>query len=152
MALCGVVYTSRVSRPLSHGDIDGLLLDARANNEALKVTGVLLHGGNRFFQYIEGERDGVDEAYECIRRSSLHTELVELENGDISRKLFRHWFMGFRALPGSMLQQLSQADWEKEIPWALEQAMASAGIRQLMDFLGPVDASSAARLRKRSVG
>jgi len=138
MNLFGVVYSSRCTRPMSPDDIDRLLLAARTNNSAVGVTGVLLHGDGQFFQYFEGARSGVDDVYERIRRSDLHSDLLELEYGEIPRQLFRNWFMGFREAPASVLQKLSQEHWKREIPWAEDHMAASAGIQQLMEFLGPV--------------
>lgn len=138
MELFGVVYSSRSTRPVLPEEIDRLLLASRTNNAAVGVTGVLLHGDGQFFQYFEGNRSGVDDVYQRIRNSTMHTNLIELEHGEIPRRLFRTWFMGFREVPGSVLQKLSQERWEREIPWAVDHAAASAGIQQLMEFLGPI--------------
>lgn len=138
MDLFGVVYSSRSTRPLSPDDVDRLLLAARANNADVGVTGVLLYGAGKFFQCFEDGRFGGDDVYERICRSDLHgdIDIVELEYGEIPRQLFRNWFIGFRATPASVLQKLSQEHREREIPWDEDHMAASAGIQQLMEFLG----------------
>lgn len=117
------------------GDLDNLLVDARANNAAMGVTGVLLYGDGQFFQYFEGAERAVAEVYERIRRSRSHTDMVELEYGRIPQRLFRKWFMGFREAPASMLQKLSQLQWSREQPWVEDHSIESAGMQELQKFL-----------------
>ena len=54
--LHALVYQSQATRPLDANALDRLLLDARVANELADVTGALLHGGQRFVQYLEGTR------------------------------------------------------------------------------------------------
>ncbi|MEO7065627.1 MAG: BLUF domain-containing protein, partial [Rhodanobacter sp.] len=132
MELFGVAYTSEASRPLSTEDLDGLLLSARSRNALVGVTGVLLYGEGRFFQYFEGTRDGVDEVYARIKASRLHQNLLELEDQRVSQRLFNRWFMGFRETPASVLQKLSNEQWARELPWIEGQSNPSAGIACLL--------------------
>lgn len=134
MELSGVVYMSRSTRPMTPDDLDHLLLDARSNNAAAGVTGVLLYGDSRFFQYFEGSPSAVADVYARIRGSTLHTELVELEHRQLEQRRFHKWFMGFREVPASVLQKLSQEQWNRERPWAEDHASASPGIQQLLAF------------------
>lgn len=113
MELFGVVYMSRATRPMKPAALDQLLLVARANNAMMGITGVLLYGDCRFFQYFEGKRNDVAQIYARIRESSLHTDLIELENQRIPERRLRKWFMGFRDVPTSLLQQLSQEQWAR---------------------------------------
>lgn len=135
MELFGVVYTSRATRAMSPAALDQLLLVARANNAMVGITGVLLYGASRFFQYFEGSRSDVDNTYARIRASSLHTDLVELEYRQIPERLLRKWFMGFREAPMSLLQQLSQEHWARERPWLQDHSANSPGMQQLFRFL-----------------
>ena len=135
MELFGVVYTSRATRAMSSAALDQLLLVARANNAMVGITGVLLYGGGRFFQYFEGNRSDVANVYARIRGSSLHTDLVELEYQQIPERLLRKWFMGFREAPTSLLQQLSQEQWARERPWLQDHSANSPGMQQLFKFL-----------------
>jgi hypothetical protein len=135
MHLFGIAYTSRASRPLLTADIDRMLLAARTNNDAVGVTGVLLYGAGRFFQYFEGERAGIDDVYGRIRASSLHTDLIELQQREIPTRLFVSWHMGFREATESAIQQLSQARWTSELPWVRDHAAASEGIQEMLHFL-----------------
>lgn len=135
MELFGVVYMSRATRPMKPAALDQLLLVARANNAMMGITGVLLYGDCRFFQYFEGKRNDVAQIYARIRESSLHTDLIELENQRIPERRLRKWFMGFRDVPTSLLQQLSQEQWARELPWLQDHSTSSPGMQRLFTFL-----------------
>ena len=75
-------------------DLDQLLLDARVANELADVTGALLYGGQRFFQYLEGTRADVEQIYARIARASQHHRLEILEQGRVDKRVFQRWHMG----------------------------------------------------------
>lgn len=130
---------------MSAEDIDRLLVSARSNNAALGITGVLLFGGGRFFQYFEGTRHRLDDVYTRIRSSSLHRDLAELEHRQIEQRLFNRWFMAFREAPASVLQRLSQEQWLRERPWIEQHAPQSSGIRYLLELFAEPSHSPAAQ-------
>lgn len=135
MDLFGVAYTSEASGSMSTERLDRLLASARSNNTLVGVTGVLLYGERRFFQYFEGTRCGVDDVYKRIRESHLHGNLVELENQGIPQRVFNRWFMGFREAPASVLQKLHHEQWTRELPWIQGQTAQSPGIRHLLELV-----------------
>jgi len=135
MDIFGVAYMSQATRLMSNEDIDSLLVDVRANNAAIGITGVLLYGDGRFFQYFEGAQPEVDNVYARIHDSKRHSHIVELEYRQIPQRLFRKWFMGFREAPASVLQKLSQQQWSRERPWVEDRSTESAGMHELLKFL-----------------
>lgn len=135
MDIFGVTYMSRAAQSMSPEELDRLLLAARTNNAATDVTGVLLYGDGRFFQYFEGGSADVAQVYARIRDSKMHQDMVELEYRQIPQRLFRKWFMGFREAPASILQKLSHEQWSRERPWVEDQSTASAGMQELLKFL-----------------
>lgn len=135
MEMVGVVYASRATKEMLPDDIDRLLVSARANNASVGVSGVLLYGRKQFFQYFEGTQQGVDDVYERVRQSSLHTDIVELENAPIAHRVFNRWFMGFSEAPESVLQKLSQEQWARERPWMESHETMSDGLRRLLAFI-----------------
>jgi hypothetical protein len=137
MDLFCVAYTSEARPGLIAEDVDQLLASARATNVLLKVTGVLLYGAGRFFQYFEGPKEGVDEVYTRILRSRRHTNVVELEFQPIRRRRFNRWFMGFREAPASVLQGLAQQQWARELPWIEGDHADSAGMLHLLSLASP---------------
>ncbi len=115
-------------------DLDQLLLDARVANELAEVTGALLYGGQRFFQYLEGTRADVEQIYARIARASQHHRLEILEQGRVDKRVFQRWHMGFAHAPQTLVQQLSQAQWRRESPWLEDESAASSGLTRLLAF------------------
>ena len=129
-----LVYQSQATRPLDAADLDQLLLDARVANELAEVTGALLYGGQRFVQYLEGARADVEQIYARIARASQHQRLEILEQGRVEKRLFQRWHMGFATAPQTLVQQLSQSQWRREIPWLEDESADSAGLTRLLAF------------------
>lgn len=132
--LHALVYQSQATRPLDAADLDQLLLDARVANELAEVTGALLYGGQRFVQYLEGTRADVDQIYARIARASQHHRLEILEQGRVHKRLFQRWHMGFATAPQTLVQQLSQSQWKREMPWLEDESPASPGLSRLLAF------------------
>lgn len=132
--LHALVYQSQATHPLDAGDLDQLLLDARVANELADVTGALLYGGQRFVQYLEGARADVEQIYARIARASQHHRLEILEQGAVDKRLFQRWHMGFSMAPQTLVQQLSQSQWRREIPWLEDESAASSGLARLLAF------------------
>ncbi|MFT3667206.1 MAG: BLUF domain-containing protein [Pseudoxanthomonas sp.] len=132
--LHALVYQSQATRPLDASDLDILLLDARINNELANVTGVLLYGDHTFVQYLEGARPDVDQIYARITRASQHHRLEILEQGRVETRRFQRWHMGFSDAPQTVVQQLSQAQWQRDAPWLEDHVASSPGLLRLLTF------------------
>ncbi|CAM0124439.1 MULTISPECIES: BLUF domain-containing protein [Stenotrophomonas] len=111
MPLRAIAYISRALPELSSQRLQALVEDAARFNKMAGVTGVLLHDGNRFLQYIEGPPDGIDSVYERILQAGSHIDIIELARGRLGQRQFPYWSM--RALPveAALLRQLSSSDW-----------------------------------------
>ena len=81
MPLRAIAYVSKVLPDLSAERLHVLVEDAARFNKLAGVTGVLLHDGDRFLQYIEGPPDGIDSVYERIQQAGSHIDIVELARG-----------------------------------------------------------------------
>ena len=66
MPLRAIAYVSRALPDLSARRLQALVDDAARFNKMAGVTGVLLHDGGRFLQYLEGPPDGIGSVYERI--------------------------------------------------------------------------------------
>ncbi len=132
--LYALVYQSHATRPMEASDLDILLLDARINNELANVTGALVYGNQRFVQYLEGTRADVEQIYARITRASQHHQLEILEQGRVETRRFQRWHMGFADAPHGVVQQLSQAQWQRERPWLEDESMTSRGLSRLLAF------------------
>ncbi|HEX4693901.1 BLUF domain-containing protein [Sphingomonas sp.] len=92
-----IIYISTARAPMSNADLDGLLLTARRNNAAAGVTGMLVVGGQRFLQTLEGPDAAVDTIFARIKDDTRHHAVVTLSKKVIKRPAFGNWAMGYRA-------------------------------------------------------
>ena len=100
-----LVYASRSAGPFSEQDLIELLTSARARNEALRVTGMLIYSGESFLQLIEGDEASVEVIWDRIRLSPRHTNLRVLQDGPATERLFSEWSMGFAHPDANSLEE-----------------------------------------------
>jgi len=131
--LRSIVYVSTATQELATADLEALLADARAFNRAHQLTGVLLHIGPHFMQCLEGAPENVDKAYERIKRSSQHTDIVEYMDCPVAERTFGSWEMGSAESATSELLALSTAEWSRatQVPSTFE---SPAGLKMLKVF------------------
>lgn len=131
-----VAYVSSATERLTTPEaMDRLLTGARSFNAACGVTGVLLHQGGNFFQYLEGPEEGVAQVYTRVKRATSHHGLIELLNGPAEQRHFAAWTMGFAEPPRSDLQRIAQASWANDLARISSAANATnPGLVLLLDF------------------
>ncbi len=133
-SLVAIAYVSSATRLLTPGDLDALLLDARAFNAVAGVSGALLHQDGSFFQYIEGPEAGITQVYARIRCSRTHRGLIELVRAPVARRHFSAWSMGFAEPVTSELQAIAQARWHAQHQAVAAQEAATPGLALLLSF------------------
>ncbi|MBB6124836.1 hypothetical protein FHS92_002589 [Sphingobium subterraneum] len=74
-----------------------LLAAAQRSNAAKGITGMLVVGGRRFLQALEGERDVVKMTFDRIARDPRHMGIVTLGDTPIASRSFAQWSMGFES-------------------------------------------------------
>lgn len=111
MPLRAIAYVSRAQPDLSAQRLHTLVEDAARFNKLAGVTGMLLHDGERFLQYIEGPPDGIDSVYERILQAGSHVDIVELARGRLVQRQFPYWAMRMLPVEAALLRQLSASDW-----------------------------------------
>jgi hypothetical protein len=93
-----VVYVSSATSAFSSNELVELLGVCRRNNEAMQITGMLLHRGGNFIQVLEGEREAVRSVYLRINADPRHRGVLCLLEQTIEARLFANWSMGFAPL------------------------------------------------------
>ncbi len=88
------LYASRPSASCDVRALDRILQQARKNNPALGLTGLLCVSTNLFVQVLEGGRDEVCEIYNAIVRDDRHEQVRLLIFEEISERRFGNWTMG----------------------------------------------------------
>jgi hypothetical protein len=90
-----LVYISTARQPHAPEILDPLLEISRMNNAEAEVTGLLLAGGKRFLQALEGPVDAVATTYERIMADPRHHAIVLLSSRHVEERAFGKWAMGF---------------------------------------------------------
>ena len=83
-----------------------LLRQARAYNQAHRLTGLLLYAADsrEFVQVLEGPRDEVTRIYHKIAQDPRHKHAYVLHEGPADGRMFPDWRMGFAAADASALR------------------------------------------------
>ncbi|MBH1991464.1 MAG: BLUF domain-containing protein [Sphingomonadaceae bacterium] len=90
-----LLYISTARATLRPSELEELLAKSRTANSAADLTGLLVVGGRRFLQVLEGPDQAVTATYERIVRDSRHFALVKLHDKEVATRSFASWAMGF---------------------------------------------------------
>ena len=95
-----IIYFSTASVPQTEEVVDDVLASSRRWNEKEQVTGLLIAGGNRYLQVIEGHADALKMTMERILSDRRHARIDVLVERRIARRSFADWSMAFYTDPG----------------------------------------------------
>lgn len=101
-----IIYISTCRTDPDRVMVEDILGASRRNNRRDGLTGLLVVGGRRFLQVLEGPRELTDAAYGRIKADKRHFALVELSRKRITERAFAGWDMGCEQLNGDDLTQL----------------------------------------------
>ncbi|MEO7635550.1 MAG: BLUF domain-containing protein [Sphingomicrobium sp.] len=91
-----IAYFSTATVPQTADVLHRILVISRANNLADRITGLLVAGGNRYMQVIEGPRAPMEKLWATIRADQRHCAVARLLYRDIDERAFKSWSMAFR--------------------------------------------------------
>lgn len=94
-----IVYSSTAIVDFKEAALLQLLSRARGFNGRAGITGVLMYGGGRFMQVLEGCPAAVRCLYARIAADPRHGCLEKLADGLVARREFTEWYMSFAPLP-----------------------------------------------------
>lgn len=107
-----LVYISTARSPIDDRQLREILEISVRNNRAVDVTGLLVAGGNRFLQVLEGPTHAVLETYDRIRSDDRHFAFVLLRSLSISERAFGNWAMalenGTRATSNALISVVEE--------------------------------------------
>lgn len=92
-----LLYISTARRILGRSELDEVLRISRRNNAAVGVTGLLIVGGRRFLQALEGPEPAIAATFARIERDPRHFAVVKLADAMIETRAFGAWDMGYQA-------------------------------------------------------
>lgn len=90
-----ILYISTTKRAISDEELREILHTSRANNSTADITGLLLLGGKRCLQVLEGPADAVSRTFDRITKDERHFAIVKLDEREIEERSFGQWAMGF---------------------------------------------------------
>jgi len=100
--MLSIVYLSTASHEYSDGDLAVLLMNSRANNRRLDLTGILLYKNGEFMQLLEGPDAVVRERYAIIAADPRHTNVKVLAEDTVDARKFPDWTMGYQPVTDEM--------------------------------------------------
>ncbi|HMP98188.1 MAG TPA: BLUF domain-containing protein [Cyclobacteriaceae bacterium] len=92
-----LLYVSYAAKEFSEDELRLLLQQSQNNNKDLHITGMLVLLKGRFIQVLEGERKLIFDLYEKIRKDARHHKVALLLEGEIEKRNFENWSMGFES-------------------------------------------------------
>ncbi len=90
-----LIYISTARAPVDQALLGAILETSRANNQKAGVTGLLVSGGRRFLQALEGPDQAVLDAYARIQADPRHFALVLLSCRTVEARSFGDWSMAY---------------------------------------------------------
>jgi hypothetical protein len=97
--LVTLCYQSRAKRRPSSDDLAQLVGEARERNRQFGVTGMLVHEGGRFYQWLEGPETALEGLWSSIKRDDRHEDIELLGEGVTPVRLFSEWDLRFLSRP-----------------------------------------------------
>lgn len=101
-----IIYISTARAVPDSATVENILCSSRRNNRRDGLTGLLVVGGKRFLQVIEGPRAQIASTYVRIKADPRHDDLIELSRRPITRRAFGDWDMGCEHLDAADLDDL----------------------------------------------
>ena len=94
-----IAYFSTAAKPQVAALIQQILLTSRTNNLRHEISGLLVAGGNRYLQVIEGPRRAMETLYANIRADDRHLAVTTLVERTTTERCFEGWAMAYRREP-----------------------------------------------------
>lgn len=120
-----LVYASAATDACTREELVTLLTQARARNEACRITGMLLYREGRFLQLLEGDEQAVRRLYAAIRLDLRHRDVTMLCEGRRLLRQFPRWSMSFRDLDEDPLTEAGFTalfdDALDQVQWAVDE-------------------------------
>ena len=126
------IYASRsISGVVSNEVARAIIAKSIQNNRVADITGLVVIGGDRFLQLLEGPADEVEATFARIRQDPRHCDVIAISRGHGEKRLFRDWNMAHRQLGPMDALALTAAGLESFTPEGLDEDQALNLIRSL---------------------
>ena len=92
-----IMYSSQATEPMTVPDLEKILTDARAGNQARDVTGALVYVDGVFFQILEGDEAVIRSLMASIARDTRHQSVKVFYEAPVDVRAFESWSMAYLA-------------------------------------------------------
>jgi hypothetical protein len=106
MNLFHLVYVSSAKPGFGRAQMRVLLERSRLKNEAMGITGLLLHHEGKLLQVLEGRERAVRALFERVQADNRHAGVTVLREEELPARQYPQWAMAFRDLGMSDLPAL----------------------------------------------
>ncbi|MDO9213874.1 MAG: BLUF domain-containing protein [Methylococcales bacterium] len=106
MSLHCLVYVSLANQEMSDDHLKSMLQKARAKNETLDITGMLLYRDGFFMQALEGALKDIEALFDTISKDARHRDVLLVYKKPIKERGFEKWTMGFNKVDSKTLECL----------------------------------------------
>ena len=111
-----IIYFSRSVEPFDEDDLRAILEKSHQNNANMGITGVLLYVRGSIIQVLEGQKEAVESLYKRIEQDQRHTDVDQVLNRPIARRLFGNWGMGYETITIRQFEEIrSVVDLDEDI-------------------------------------
>jgi hypothetical protein len=119
--LVRLIYASRATGGVVSGEMaTAIVAKSIQNNRVSDITGLLIVGGDRFMQVMEGPAREVEETFARVKQDPRHTDLTTIIKGPGDKRLFRDWNMAHRQLGPADAGALNAVGLESFTPEGLD--------------------------------
>ena len=101
-----LIYISSAVKLMAEADLVAILNTSRDNNQSKNITGMLIYSDGTYIQVLEGEEQDVEEVYQKIIKDPRHKSIIKLADGQLTKRNFPDWTMGFIAVNQKELAEL----------------------------------------------
>lgn len=92
-----LAYLSNSSPKITEDDLINILIESRRRNIGKAITGMLLYIEGNIIQVIEGVEHDVIQLFSKIEQDNRHYGIVKIAEGEIDKRNFEGWAMGFKS-------------------------------------------------------
>lgn len=132
-----LVYFSTASDRQDAIVVAAILAHSRHNNLQHGITGVLIAGGHRYLQVIEGPRAAIGRLAIHLRRDERHLAMTILIDRKVDSRSFDRWSMAFAEEP-----RLGEFATFKELVEQMRLQLADENLRNQLDCLASTFSSA----------
>lgn len=99
-ALSEILYCSELAPDLPPDTVASIVARARVRNGELGITGLLVFGGQRFCQHIEGPPDALRSLMDRIARDPRHVDVRVAWQGELAARRYSGFRLGLAESEG----------------------------------------------------